>query len=106
MLAQTPEPLEPWNGQLSYDFTILDDIGTASPWEIAESWTNRHKELFIALRDDEYPKSDWLEVINETWNRLSRHVQECALAGGSLVEKLAQTETVRNDALRHILWAD
>jgi hypothetical protein len=75
--------------------SILDDIGTASSRKIAESWTDRHKEVFIALRDDEYPKSDLLEVVNESWNRLSRHVQECALAGGSLVEKLAQIETVR-----------
>jgi hypothetical protein len=95
MLAQTPEPLEPWNGKLSYEFTILDDIDTASPWKIAESWTDRHKELFVSLRNDEYLKSDWLGEINETWNRLSRHVQECALAGGSLVEKLAQIETAR-----------
>lgn len=94
-IAQTLEPVEPWSGQLSYDFDILDNLISMSSWEIAKIWTDKHKQLFIALRDDEFPTSNWLEEINATWNRLSRHVEECALASGSLVDKLAQIEIVR-----------
>jgi hypothetical protein len=92
-LSQRPE--EPWNGQLSYDFTIVDDLYNKNTWTIADSWTYRHKELFMALRDDEYPESKSLQEIKETWNRLSKQVEECALVGGLLVNGLAYIERVR-----------
>lgn len=92
--AQTPKPLEPWEGQLSSDFTFLDEISSATPWTLANSLTDKHQELFLTLRDEGYPNSDCLSSIVKIWRRLENDVKECVLANISLANLLANTERV------------
>ena len=82
--AQTLEPLRPWNGQFSNDFTFWDDINFKATWQLAEYMTKKHMEDFTC--------SD--SLIEEIWTFLSNDVRECALADGSLVPKLADLERV------------
>ncbi|KIM93097.1 hypothetical protein OIDMADRAFT_149816 [Oidiodendron maius Zn] len=99
--AQTPEPPRPWNGEFSSDFTFWDDINFKVPWELAESMTKKHMELFESLCNEDFPRSDRLSSIDEISKFLSNDVRECVLADGSLVTKLADLERVfwqfRND---------
>jgi hypothetical protein len=93
--AQTPEPLEPWGCQFSCDFTFLDEIMSADPGQFAKAMTDKHQELFLALREEDYPHSDRLSSIIRGGECLSNHVAECALTDDSLAEKIAQIKVVR-----------
>jgi hypothetical protein len=89
--AQTPEP---WDGRLSSDFTFLGEISSARPWDLANSLTDKYLELFLTLRDEEYPNLDCVSSIVKRWTRLRNDVKECVLAHRSLADKLAKTERV------------
>jgi hypothetical protein len=92
--AQTSKPLESQDGQLSCNFTFLDEIMSADPREFVKAMTDKHQELFLTLRDVDYPRSDRLSSIIMGGECLSNHVAECALTGDSLAEKMAQIEVV------------
>lgn len=92
--ARSPEKVESWDGQLSSEFTFLDEISSAPPLVIVNSMTDRHSALFAALKEDDYPSSDRLQFITDTWDRLSKNIKECALADHALVNKLARIEIV------------
>lgn len=92
--AQMLESLESWDGRLSCDFTFLDTVVCVIPSKIAKSMTDTHMELCAALRDDDYPESDRLKIIDQAWTYLTSNVRECALAEDSWARKLAQIETV------------
>jgi hypothetical protein len=97
--AQSSEPLETWDGQLSCDFTFLDKIVSVDPWEFVRAITDKHQELFLALRDEDYPHSDRLSSIIRGGECLSNYVAECALTKDSLAEKMSQIEIVRRWSL-------
>ena len=92
--AQTLEPLEPWDGQLSSDFTFLHEISFRHPVRLAELMTNEHLQLFSVLQDEDFPQSERLSDIIKIGMCLSKDVTECTLTDSSLVEKLAIFERV------------
>lgn len=92
--ARSPETCESWDGRLSSDFRFLDEISFATPVDIVNSMTDTHSALFAALHEEDYPRSDRIQIISDTWDRLSKSTRECALADSALVSKLAGIETV------------
>lgn len=92
--ARGLEKCEAWDGRLSSEFTFLDEISSATPVDVVTTMIERHSALFAALREEDYPRSDRIRFISDTWDRLSKSTRECALADGGLVSKLAGIETV------------
>ena len=84
-----------WDGLLSRDFPLFDEISSASPWTVAHSMNARNQKLFRTLSADDYlSPSRRLRDMSARWSRISNDIKGCCIADDDLVEKISDIAVV------------